>query len=470
MKKFLHPQKSEKGQVLVLVAISLLALIAVIGLAIDAGYTYVSYARLRRAVDAAALGASSQIRQNVTKEGLEKIATEYLALNEVDATTLTLEVCTDASLIADEPRCSQSPPPKLVRVHANATVPLFFMGVLGFQEMEIGATATSEAASLDVMLVIDTSDSMTYDGTTPSQRDPYQCNYAGSDFIPGECQPFESVKDAAYKFLDNMYFVYDRVGIVTFDRSPATVLELTNDETMVRNAVKDLKVFEGGACPFPNNLDPASDSAYSTYSGACRLYNTPGDTSTTYVGFFCPIQKYNINHSLPATIQEALCYNTNSGGGLALAVNAFNNAVPFRNESLWVVIFLTDGAANLAYDPDGDPYCPDAYIRTNCRDGNPSNDHRIPPKTAVTYDADDYARTIADILIQQDAIIFSIGLGGYSTSNAEAIALLEYTAVTAAENADKPERAGVFYTAPSPSQLRQIFAQIASKIAIKIAR
>ncbi len=77
---------------------------------------------------------------------------------------------------------------------------------------------------MDVVLVIDTSDSMTYDAPAdygdPNHylRDPSQCNPIHN------CHPFEEVKDAAKAFVDQMYFPYDRVAVVTFDRSSLRML------------------------------------------------------------------------------------------------------------------------------------------------------------------------------------------------------------------------------------------------------
>ena len=54
--------KKERGQVLVMVALSIVGIIAVIGLALDAGVVFTGNARLRRAVDAASLAAALQFR------------------------------------------------------------------------------------------------------------------------------------------------------------------------------------------------------------------------------------------------------------------------------------------------------------------------------------------------------------------------------------------------------------------------
>ena len=60
-------------------------------------------------------------------------------------------------------------PRKLVRVRSKATIGLAFLPVLGIKSVPITAEATSETASLDLVLVIDTSESMTFDAPLPTE-------------------------------------------------------------------------------------------------------------------------------------------------------------------------------------------------------------------------------------------------------------------------------------------------------------
>jgi len=72
----------ERGQVLVIVALSAVVLIAIVGLALDVGTLFIGNARLRRAVDSAALAAALQYRKDPTTE-LTKTATEFMLLNGI---------------------------------------------------------------------------------------------------------------------------------------------------------------------------------------------------------------------------------------------------------------------------------------------------------------------------------------------------------------------------------------------------
>ncbi|OIO84328.1 MAG: hypothetical protein CO094_13250 [Anaerolineae bacterium CG_4_9_14_3_um_filter_57_17] len=485
-KKIFQPQKQPKGQILVLLALMMILLIAIIGLAIDVGFVYVNYARLRRGVDGAAVNAANQFKENYTITDLKKAAREFLVLNDVPGAAATVETCDSnpavfkpgdcPDLVADPTALKR----KLVYVEATMPVDLFFLSVIGISSTTVRASSTSEAASVDVILAIDTSDSMAWEGDgIPGQQngpleDPSICNADNSgDTTPGECHPFEEIKVAALAFADQLYFPYDRVGIVTFDTNPNTtnngapsepstpVLELSNTFANVQGALRGLNIYQGNPCPPPDN----GDGSFSNYNmiGRCRAY----DSTSKYIGGYCPIQKYNIVHGIPASIDESWCNNTNIGGGLQIGGNTFSTATPVRNEALWVMILLTDGIPNFGYGTNGTPFCPEAYIRVSpqCQDNTPSVRHTLAGSPTL-YDVDDYARDMADNLVNQDVIIFAIGLGA-DTALPAADSLLHYIAEDAAAAINKPK--GIYYPGATASQLQQIFQAIANNIATRIA-
>jgi hypothetical protein len=341
-----------------------------------------------------------------------------------------------------------------VKVVATTQVRFAFLSIIGIPSTVIQADATSETASVDVVLVIDTSDSMTFGIPKWSDRFvvPGYSEYSSYGFpngpitetVPGGdgcnqdplhenpdptytgyCLPFNYVKHAAVDFINHLYWPYDRLAIVTFDRVATIVEPITNTDTVAtwQSIVKGLTVSP------PRN--PDSDAA-------CHYTTTnPPDPSA--------------------------CVNTSIGGGLKLAGGQFG-INPVRQESVWVVILLTDGAANaseplanstvlnrfcpsttwdLPSDPDQyDPWCRDANKLTrhtvltptvngptNTVPYNPANTFDV-----ANYDTDDYARDAADFVAcaakeaqaalwckdslnypdgkgGQGALIYSIGLG-----------------------------------------------------------
>ena len=157
-------RKSEKGQSIVLIALVFIGLLAFIGLTVDMGILFIGYGNLRRAVDAAALGAATQMRSNYTATQLNDSAQQFLRLNDVIDGTASIQTCKTAP--GDTELCG-SMNRKLVRVTASAPVEFAFLPVIGFYGTTITASAIGEAASLDVVLVIDTSESMSSEPVSP---------------------------------------------------------------------------------------------------------------------------------------------------------------------------------------------------------------------------------------------------------------------------------------------------------------
>jgi Flp pilus assembly protein TadG len=425
-KKFVSAKRDkhlERGQVLVIVALSVIALTAVVGLAVDTGILYLNHGKLRRAVDAAALAATSQFREGYDTADLQKAAVEFLKLNGINDPTATVETC---KTNPGDPDLCTTPPRKLVRVHATAVVKLTFLSVIGIRQTTVSATAVSEAASMDVVFVIDASDSMTYDAPEGDpMRDPGQCNPLH------DCHPFEEVKDAAKAFVNELYMPYDRVSIVTFDNSAKVDFSFAdfdkvpdaNKKTAVLSALEGLEVTKDvKVCP-QDNYDPGPCRQYVRYADNDPVYgNNDGNwynepivdsdgngIGDTYIGFDCPDFRLTGN---PQT-----CGTTSIGKGLNVAGVEFSNKDTFRQEALWVVILLTDGAANgpSITCPNRTwtaPYCRDLSLTRHCL----QDDTACLAKGGVyldnAFDADDYARDMADFVgEEQGALIYTIGLG-----------------------------------------------------------
>lgn len=469
----------ERGQVLVIVALSVIVLTAIVGLTVDVGLLYLNHGKLRRAVDAAALAATAQFREGYDTDDLQRAALEFLVLNGINDPTASVETC---KTNPGDPVLCTSPQRKLVRVHATSVVRLAFMSVLGIRESRVSATAVSEAASMDVILVIDSSDSMTYDADPGDpMRDPSQCN-------PGnECHPFREVKDAATAFVDQLYFPYDRVAIVTFDNGARTNLSFSDDKGAVLNAINALGVVEPDICP---KLEVGQEIP----PGPCRLYErdpetfVPTDINSDgvieYYGFDCLLFHDTGN---PST-----CGTTSIGRGLYFAGNEFGNKDTFREEALWVVILLTDGAAN------GPSYtCPNnTWTNPYCRDLSPTTRHcyEADDESCLSaggvywpdrYDADDYARDMADFVSEdQNALIFTIGLGNLVRTSEPRARLSDPT--TKCDSVEPIQNClgsgemlmqyaadvglGKYYYAPSGNQLRAIFLDIAQYLATRLTQ
>jgi hypothetical protein len=514
---------TNRGQALILVAIAFVVLLAFVGLAIDAGQFFIAIGNLRKAADAGALAAAAQFREGRTIAEMQAAARDAISLNGVNPGQVIIELCDPLNPDPDLCPLPGQIPRKMVRVTAFSEVPLAFLSVIGFRTLQINATAVSEAASMDVVLVIDVSESMTFEGTG-NMRDPFYCNSldpGGADGYPGECQPFERVKEAAVNFItkilnDPVTEEQDRVAVVYFsagwglNNTGYATNGFTNNQATAVQAVKNLKTFEPGVCV--DVTEPASPSPYSgvvgtVYWGPCRNYNM---AAGEYAGLYC---RSCLDHD-----EWSLFMTTNIGGGLRRAGNVFDPrslGQPMREDALWVVVLLTDGLANATDPAPGDnPTEPSSYPigfcpedDTLCQDTNVRTRHA---DTSPEYDADDYARDMADFVgcfptnqaatctqEGQGAVIFSIGLGPEVLNNYDGkapeevngipygVSLLRYVAAVGDDGDPDPNTdpcrdlygginewrrwCGNYYYSPTGNQLNQVFEEIASRIFTRIA-
>jgi len=163
-----------RGQTLAIFAIAFLGLAVTLGLAIDIGAIYVQFDHLKRAVDAAALSAAAQYRKGISSAEMELAAKEFLSLNNIDPDRLTVHVWNCEQVYAAVPDIDQDfidfcPPQestnhrKLVWVQATVDTDMYFLRLIGIDTIPLTTNAIGEGAPIDLMMIIDTSSSMTYD-------------------------------------------------------------------------------------------------------------------------------------------------------------------------------------------------------------------------------------------------------------------------------------------------------------------
>lgn len=486
---------AERGQAILLIALAMVALAAFVGLMTDVGVMFIEYGKLKRGIDAGAIAAAQQFRRDFAGEDLAAAARNFLTLNQTTADNISIFRCKEVLVsgtwvidttadgtMHDATLCATPPAPrrKLIRVEAERTINFSFLRVIGIPGTTIRASSVGEAASIDLVLVIDTSSSMSYetggDPTKPDDPldDPSVCNVSPTN----PCQPLTNVKNTAVQFLNTMFFPYDRVSVVATTsqvpdgtRDHTTVLQLSDNPTAVADAINSLKVFQPPACADPN---PAT--------GFCLNH----DGSGNFIGLDCMAFWY--------TGDPSSCPSSNLGGALWRASASFVEPGFKRDESLWVIILLAGGPAN-ATDPDvanGKPYgyCPASTWNTSgvpwCRDASAVSRHSLTDANTsddAEYDADDYARDQADFIADpvdgQGITIFTIGLGEFVRNTAAGDPdageqLLRYVAETAGDSTASPPEYianhGFYSYTPDTAGLSAIFSRIAENIFTRIAQ
>jgi Flp pilus assembly protein TadG len=200
-------RSGERGQVLILFALSLVILLLFVGLAIDFGLAYVTKADLGKAVDAAVLTGAKNT--GLGQAGYTPVATSAFFMNygntnrDVVGTpviTVCGNSCTSGTSCGTGTTCpTDSLGNTLLTVSATSTVNTYFIGILpAFKTLNVSATAEARYARVQMTLVIDRTGSMNTNA-------------------PGSALP-----SAMTTFIDDFDNVNDSVAMISF----------ANDETL----------------------------------------------------------------------------------------------------------------------------------------------------------------------------------------------------------------------------------------------
>jgi len=527
----------ERGQAVVITAVAFMAILAFMGLVTDVGTLYLNFTRLKRALDSAAVAAANNIKdsslpQAQRKSNIQKAAREMLSFNEIeDISTMEVYTCTDSSIptafddVCPDPGEEQR---KLAWVQATQNSPLYFLRLFGINNIPITTHSIGEAATLDVVIVIDTSESMG-SGTSSynTNFDPdADCNDPGDPYFP--CQPLGKAKEAAKIMVDKFFDGYDRVAVVNYDvrahyidpDCPGSIDTVCDD-----NVVLDPKI---------SKVKDAID--------AIRLHDDI-DNNEVMGGNPAAGDINPLDGNSDGTLGDSLV-TTCTGCGIRLAGNILKNQG--RVDSVWIIVLLSDGATNMSDLPPGelDPSSPVPATYPNgfcggainsrmwdkpwCTDSDPttrhcgpfhSNSSECPPgatwvgNSTPPYDAEDYARDMTDRTallfsantggaggknneppirdeLSRDIAIYAIGLGkAAALPDYDGEHLLRYMANIGDDNARNPipdvvgddfpmdpcegvapqTSCGQYYYAPSPDDLKQIFETIAGSIFTRIS-
>ena len=213
-------QRHSKGQVLVLLALTMLMLLAVIALAIDIGRAYGVKAKLNAAVDAASFEAANSLAEGDGESGMkaraEVVAKEFFAAN------YRLEFLGTKPPVPAVTAERDAMGKWKVRVAATAEMPTFFAGLLGFSTLDVTAVSETVRGTLDMVLVLDTSESMKNNNQ------------------------IEDVKTRAEDFISKFDELDDRIGLVAYASGAATVVSLCGSTSADKNPAPQSMICDRG--------------------------------------------------------------------------------------------------------------------------------------------------------------------------------------------------------------------------------
>ncbi|MBK9750652.1 MAG: hypothetical protein IPO91_28355 [Chloroflexi bacterium] len=210
LRRFLR--RGQSGQALFILAIGFIALVGFVGIVTDVSVLFIRYSTLGRAVDAAAVSAASQMRRiedttftDANSDGIDDIAEDeagsvanlnlaarsFIELYGLDPSNVIVETCraqqvgrdangnpldennvplfnldgtintsANQTQVAKYQELCTEDELKLVRVTAQIDAPTMFLYLLGYPTVTLTASAMSQTAVLDVVLILDVSESM----------------------------------------------------------------------------------------------------------------------------------------------------------------------------------------------------------------------------------------------------------------------------------------------------------------------
>jgi Flp pilus assembly protein TadG len=184
MTPILHRQR---GAIAIMVAVSMLVLLAVVGLAIDAGLAYLVKARLNAAVDSAALAGARAVTTGNNKT--EQIASAQAAASDFFSANIPNNYLLSSPKITST-NVTFNGGQAIIDVRAEAPMPVSIMQVMNFSSLMPVAAAQTIRNDLDMAFVVDTSLSLLGSAT--------------------------SVRTSAKNFLNKFNVTQDRVALIHF--------------------------------------------------------------------------------------------------------------------------------------------------------------------------------------------------------------------------------------------------------------
>ena len=187
-------KRHQTGQAIIILALGFIVLLGFVGVVTDVSLLYIRYAALRRAVDSAAVAAAGQMRTDREPTAPKLAAIQFLEFHGINTNSVFVETCADmppfwndpvsADHVDDDGNVLPSDSPerenrkglydevcdsqrKLVRVTAFIESPTVFMSLppFNFETITLSAASVSETATLDVVIVLDVSESMLFETT-----------------------------------------------------------------------------------------------------------------------------------------------------------------------------------------------------------------------------------------------------------------------------------------------------------------
>jgi Flp pilus assembly protein TadG len=425
--------RGERGQILAVVALALVALLGIAAFAIDVGYAYYAKRQLQSATDAAALAGAQDLPNATTAVST---ATSYASANTPSNLAFNFTYvtsCTATAVVATG--CTASVNPNQLTVNGTASTNTWFARIFGINQFNVSTHANAcspcSATPVDIVIAVDRTGSM--------------CSPTGTG---GTCTDLNNAKDGIRTMMTNLNPPYAQIGMVAFPPVQTTATS---------------------ACAAPYNS--LGGNGYDGYDSASRGYLTDQINGNYKVaGALDPTSGLYL-HTVNGPAASCIQAGGNTSYSEALRQAQAELLAHGRPNVPDYIVFLTDGEANIgSVYGAADPTYPPGNL-----------DDQQPCHTAIT---------LANQYKAAGTTIYSIGyaLGNNVNCTAGAFHKLnssgnwvsctpptancyhyagnanESPSITSYNTLSQIASPGNFYNQPSAGQLNTIFAAIATDI------
>lgn len=294
----------ESGQVLPMVAVAMVALLGMAGLAIDVGHVFYSDRALQGVADAAALAGGGSMRTATSSAAVVASANAYSGVpGSVNASNAPPNVTMSSgfpllkcltTLQSLGIACQGGVPYNAIQVQEQSTVPMYFAALFGLKNVTITASATAAsrggaATPYNVAVVIDTTLSMLSPDANCGNTQ-IACAMNGVQVLLRNLTPCAASLASCTITNGVAASSVDRVALFTFpDVSSSTVQQDTTCTTAVPAPTSQNRywstVINGATINFVMPLSPSGATPVTPWPSlpAAMAYSFPAAGASSYV-------------------------------------------------------------------------------------------------------------------------------------------------------------------------------------------
>jgi Mg-chelatase subunit ChlD len=271
---------------LVLVAVTLVILIAAAAFSVDMAYMFLGREQLKVATDAAAKATAVAMTLGDSQQTATNTAISYAAANTVWGQPLTLA---SSNVTLGKVTYSASDlwtfsaggtPLTAVQVTGTASTPLFFAPALGTKQFSTTSTSTAAFVRTKWCFVFDISGSMCFDMSGTDWSYPPPIGYLSNKYPPSPYYPNSSLSrlanlvSGANTFLSALTnspggTLENEVGMITFSDSASTACTFTSTYSSVSNKLSyylTTNIYSDGIYNGGTNLSAGLQAAFNLFT------------------------------------------------------------------------------------------------------------------------------------------------------------------------------------------------------------